>query len=153
MHPMRALLLLGFASCSAPSGGGGEVLPDPIALRDTIVAQFSRSADAWTRGDLDGFMADYARDSMTGFVTDGRVQHGFDRIRAGYAPRFAPGAKRDSLRFENFEVRPLAPKVALVTARYVLFRGDSTTSSGPFSLVMERRPDGWKILHDHTSSD
>jgi ketosteroid isomerase-like protein len=35
----------------------------------------------------------------------------------------------------------------------VLFRGDSTTSSGPFSLVMERRPDGWKILHDHTSSD
>ena len=79
------------------------------------------------------------------------MQHGFDRIRAGYAPRFAPGATRDSLRFENFEVRPLAPRVALVTARFVLFSGGSTTASGPVSLVMERRPDGWKILHDHTS--
>ncbi|MDH4132151.1 MAG: nuclear transport factor 2 family protein [Gemmatimonadota bacterium] len=153
MHPARALVLLVFTACSAPPGGSGEVLPDPIALRDTIIAQFSRSAEAWTRGDLDAFMADYVQDSLTGYVTGGRVQHGFDRIRAGYAPRFAPGATRDSLRFENFEVRPLAPRVALVTARFVLFSGGNTSASGPFSLVMERRPDGWKILHDHTSSD
>lgn len=32
-------------------------------------------------------------------------------------------------------------------------RDGRTTSSGSFTLVMERRPDGWKILHDHTSSD
>lgn len=47
----------------------------------------------------------------------------------------------------------LSPAVALVTARYVLHRDGRTTSSGPFTLVMERGPDGWKILHDHTSSD
>jgi beta-aspartyl-peptidase (threonine type) len=155
MHPTRVLFGFWIAACSASCGAGstGDALPDVVALRDTVIAQFSRSADAWTRGDLDAFMADYARDSLTGFVTGGRVQHGFDRIRAGYAPRFAPGAIRDSLRFENFEVRLLAPTVALVTARFVLFRGESTSASGPFSLVMERRPDGWKILHDHTSSD
>lgn len=32
-------------------------------------------------------------------------------------------------------------------------RDGRTTSSGSFTLVMERCPDGWKILHDHTSSD
>jgi ketosteroid isomerase-like protein len=47
----------------------------------------------------------------------------------------------------------LSPAVALVTARCVLHRDGRTTSSGPFTLVMERGPDGWKILHDHTSSD
>jgi ketosteroid isomerase-like protein len=40
-----------------------------------------------------------------------------------------------------------------VTARYVLYRNGETIASGPFTLVMERRPDGWKILHDHTSPD
>ena len=155
MHTARARFALCLALVSASCGAerADEALPDAVALRDTIIAQFSRSADAWTRGDLDAFMADYVQDSLTGFVTGGRVQHGYDRIRAGYAPRFAPGATRDSLRFENFEVRPLAPNVALVTARFVLFSGGSTSASGPFSLVMERRPDGWKILHDHTSSD
>jgi len=155
MLPVRALLAgcLAIFSASCAAERAGDALPDAVALRDTVIAQFSRSADAWTRGDLDLFMADYAQDSLTGFVTGGRVQHGFDRIRAGYAPRFAPGAIRDSLRFENFEVRLLAPTVALVTARFVLFRGESTSASGPFSLVMERRPDGWKILHDHTSRD
>ena len=155
MHTARARFALCLALVSASCGAerADEALPDAVALRDTIIAQFSRSADAWTRGDLDAFMADYVQDSLTGYVTGGRVQHGYDRIRAGYAPRFAPGATRDSLRFENFEVRPLAPNVALVTARFVLFSGGSTSASGPFSLVMERRPDGWKILHDHTSSD
>lgn len=127
--------------------------PDTARLRDSLAAQFARSAEAWNRGDLDAFVGDYASDSLTTFVAGGHVHQGFDWIRAHYAPRFAPGATRDSLRFEEFRVRPLAPGVALVTARFVLFRGSRTTASGPFTLVMERRSEGWKILHDHTSSD
>jgi hypothetical protein len=37
--------------------------------------------------------------------------------------------------------------------RFPRFRDGRLTASGPFTLVMERRPDGWKILHDLTSSD
>jgi ketosteroid isomerase-like protein len=43
--------------------------------------------------------------------------------------------------------------VALVTSRFVLARDGRTTASGPLTLIKERRPDGWKILHDQTSSD
>ena len=74
-------------------------------------------------------------------------------IRGVYAPRFAPGGKRDSLHFEELEVRPLSATLALVTARFILQRNGAITSSGPFTLVMESRPEGWKILHDHSSSD
>jgi uncharacterized protein (TIGR02246 family) len=125
----------------------------PADLVPTFVAQFDRAAADWNRGDLDGFMADYARDSLTGFVSAGRVERGYDWIRAHYAPRFADGAQRDSLRFENLQVRPLGRDFALVTARYVLARSGATVSSGPFTLVMQRQTDGWKIVHDHTSSD
>ncbi|HEU5171783.1 MAG TPA: nuclear transport factor 2 family protein [Gemmatimonadales bacterium] len=136
------------ASCrSAPAPAGRS------ALADTFTAQLARSAADWNRGALDGFMADYAREAATGFVAEGRVQRGYDFIRGRYAPLFAEGARRDSLRFENVEARPLGIDFALVTARYVLFRDGATVSSGPFTLVMQRRPDGWKILHDHTSSD
>jgi ketosteroid isomerase-like protein len=111
------------------------------------------SAGAWNRGDLDGFVSTYADDSATTFVSGGQVQRGFAWIRQNYAPRFAPGARRDSLRFERFVARPLGREFTMVTARYVLFRGDSVTSSGPFTLILRRQGTGWKIIHDHTSSD
>ncbi|MFN8652069.1 MAG: hypothetical protein U0133_09230 [Gemmatimonadales bacterium] len=43
--------------------------------------------------------------------------------------------------------------MALVTARDVLYRNGQITSSGPFSLVVAQRRDGWRIVHEHTSSD
>lgn len=112
-----------------------------------------RSAAAWNRGDLDAFMADYAADSLTSFVAGGRVHYGFAWIRDNYAPAFEPGARRDSLRFQDVAARPLGARHAVATARFVLFRADSVTASGPFTLVLERRGAEWKILHDHTSRD
>lgn len=142
------------AACRpAPPPSSPAPSTDPVALRQVLLAQFDRAAADWNRGDLAGFLADYARDSSTTFVDGYRARRGWAFIRDTYAPRFAPGARRDSLRFEEFEVRPLAPDVVLVTARFVLFRAGQTTASGPFTLVMERRADGWKILHDHSSSD
>ncbi len=98
-------------------------------------------------------MSDYAPESTTTYVDGRRSRAGFDFIRGVYAPRFAAGAQRDSLHFEEIEVRPLSPSLALVTARFILQRGSEITASGPFTLVMEQRPQGWKILHDHSSSD
>jgi ketosteroid isomerase-like protein len=98
-------------------------------------------------------MSDYAAESTTTYVDGRRARGGFDFIRGVYAPRFSAGAKRDSLSFEELEVRPLSATIALVTARFILQRQNQITASGPFTLVMERRPEGWKILHDHTSSD
>lgn len=144
--------VLAGTGCGHPAPAAAP-LPERTALTATLQAQFARSAADWNRGDLDGFVSDYAPDSGTTFIAAGHLRHGFAFIRENYAPRFAAGARRDSLRFEEFEVRPLSPSLALVTARYILFRNGETTASGPFTLVMESRPDGWKILHDHSSSD
>lgn len=152
----RALLpvvVLALACNKAPEPARVSALPSADSLAQVFKAQFDRSAVAWTQGDLDKFMADYAADSTTTFMAGRGPERGFDWIKAHYAPLFEPGAKRDSLRFESLVARPLAPGVALVTARFILFRNDTTTASGPFTLVMEERPEGWKILHDHTSPD
>jgi len=135
------------AACAAPR----VPLGDP---RTEIVAALTRSAADWNRGDLNGFMSDYANDSLTSYVSSGHVQYGwqalYDRYQANY---FAPGKSRDSLSFEEIRVRPLTMDLALATARFKLSRGDSVVASGPFTLVLQKRGERWLILHDHTSSD
>lgn len=142
----RPIVVLVLLACAAPRGAP----PDPTPA---INAMLAASAQAWNRGDLDAFISDYAADPVTSFVAGGRVHSGIAWIREHYAPRFAPGAQRDSLRFEALAVRPLGTDFALATARFVLFRGDSVTASGPFTLLLERRERMWKIIHDHTSRD
>ena len=133
------------AACATPPSA------DP---QTEIAALLSRSASDWNRGDLAGFMRDYAHDSLTSYVSAGHVMYGwqklFDRYQTTY---FGPGKSRDSLTFEEVHVRPLAPDLALCTARFRLLRRDSVTASGPFTLILQKRGARWQILHDHTSAD
>jgi uncharacterized protein (TIGR02246 family) len=155
---MRACIaVLAIAQLACRPAGHSSTAPvspaDRVGLTREIEALLDRAASDWNRGDLEGFLSDYAPESTTTFVDGRRAQHGLEFIRQNYARWFAPGARRDSLRFEELEARPLSPTLALVTARYVLQRNGVVSASGPFTLVMERRSQGWKILHDHSSSD
>src|SRR5437660_12022031 len=55
--------------CAAPQ----VRLGDPQA---EVAAMLARSAADWNAGELGGFMSDYARDSLTSYVTAGHVQYG-----------------------------------------------------------------------------
>jgi len=135
------------AACAVPKVPTGDPSRE-------IAAALARSAGDWNRGDLDGFMSDYAKDSTVSYVTGGHVQYGwqplYDRYRDTY---FAPGKSRDSLSFVELRVRPLTMDLAFATARFQLHRGDSLVASGPFTLILQKRGDRWQILHDHTSAD
>ena len=139
-----AALLL---ACSAPKVVSGNPQAE-------IAAMLERSAADWNHGDLAGFMGDYAKDSLTSYVSGGHVQYGWQKLYDRYQTTyFAPGKLRDSLTFDEVRVRPLTLDLALCTARFELRRGDSVTASGPFTLLLQKRGNRWQILHDHTSSD
>ena len=152
----NALALAALLLCACRPGPAVVVDPsptalDPVRLTEVLQLQFRDLTAAWNRGDLDAFMAAYAEDAT--FMDGYRPQRGNAWIRSQYGALFAPGAKRDSLALQEFTARPLSTTLALVTARYVLYQGSDTTARGPFTVVMEERTDGWKILHDHSSSD
>jgi ketosteroid isomerase-like protein len=149
---LTALLLVALLPTVACAPSGERTgMTDPAALHVAVDSLLSESEKSWNGGDLDGFLYWYKRGEETSFMGSAGPIHGWETIRSRYAPRFEPGAARDSLRFEDLQTRPLAPWLGLATARYVLFQGDSITSQGIFTLVLERTAEGWRIVHDHSS--
>ena len=136
------------ASAATTASGSAAA---PAAVRAEIARALAHGADAWNRGDLDAFMADYAPDTTTTYVGRRGLVRGRAAIRATYAPRFAPGVQRGTLRFEDLEVDSLAPDAAFAIATYVLTVGDSTIARGPTSLLFRRLGGRWLITRDHSS--
>ena len=59
------------------------------------------------------------------------------------------------LTFSELDVRPLADGVALMTGKFSLKRtaAGGGDASGRFTLIWKQTPAGWKIIHDHSSSN
>jgi beta-aspartyl-peptidase (threonine type) len=56
------------------------------------------------------------------------------------------------LDFSELEITPLGNDAALILGRWHLNR-DAGPVGGIFTLVARRFPEGWRIIHDHTSTD
>lgn len=144
---LLATLLLLSASCAARSPAGSS------DAASAIPAMLRASAEAWNRGDLESFLDDYLDSSETTFVGSD-VSFGVDEIRERYLRSYwRTGQPEGLLRFEDLHVRPLGTDHALARGRYVLTdRNGAEQGTGFFSLVLVRTSDGWRIIHDHSSS-
>lgn len=105
----------------------------------------------WNRQDLAGFMAGYARGDDTRFASGGDVTRGWQTVFDRYARRYQTAEAMGQLAFTDVEVTVLAPDSVLVFGRWQLERA-ADRPQGLFTLVFRRFPDGWRIVHDHTSS-
>ena len=121
----------------------------PPTEETALVQAIQATAEAWNRGDMDGFMAPYA-ESATYMTPAGLI--GVDAMRARYLAKYFTGAKPDQrLGFDQLEVRALGTGHALMTGRFTLAGGGKPEQTGRFSLTWIRTPAGWRILHDHSS--
>jgi len=106
---------------------------------------------AWNRGDIDAFMNGYARSASTVFVSEDQVQRGWDTVRDRYRAKYSDRAKMGTLRFSDIEVTIVSPDAAVVLGRWRLNRTNDEPH-GRFTLLFKRLPEGWRIVHDHTSA-
>lgn len=109
--------------------------------------------EAWNRHDLDGFMAGYWNSPDLTFFSGAKENHGWqaaiDRYRTTYG---APGKEMGKLEFSDLRIEMLSADSAFVRGKWLLTMSDKTTPHGLFTLVFRKFPDGWKIVHDHTSA-
>jgi uncharacterized protein (TIGR02246 family) len=129
-------------------GAAPQDSPNPAAeVQSVLRAQ----QDAWNRGDIDEFMNGYARSASTVFVSDGEVRRGWDTVRERYRQKYSDRTKMGTLAFSDLEVTMLSPDAAVVLGRWALKRA-TDEPHGRFTLILKRLPEGWRIVHDHTSA-
>lgn len=120
--------------------------------RDAVKAVLDAQMTAWNKGDLAGYMNGYAKVDWLVFTSGGKVRRGwqetYDTFHAKYAQNPAAMGK---LVFEILSVDAAGADGAVVLGNWILTNSPSD-GRGVFSVILERRPDGWKIIHDHTSS-
>ncbi len=109
--------------------------------------------EAWNRHDLEGFMAGYWNSPELTFFSEAKQKHGWqatiERYRAVYA---SPGREMGKLEFSSLRIEMLGPDAAFARGLWQLTMPDGKTPHGLFTLVFRKFPEGWKIVHDHTSA-
>ena len=117
--------------------------------KSAIITAMNNSAGDWNKGDLDSFMKMYT-DSSTMMYPTGPV--GLSAIRELYEKKYFDGkTPKQNLQYSELKVTMLGNNYALLTGKFTLSGNNLPERSGRYSLVMVRKKDGWKILHDHSS--
>jgi len=137
-----ALFLPGKTFARVADSGNSE-----HAIRDLLRQQVG----AWNRGDIDAFMNGYARSDTTTFVSGDDVHRGWNVVLKRYKAHYPDRARMGKLTFRDLEVHALSSDAAVATGRWHLQRSNDTPH-GRFTLILRRLPEGWRIVHDHTSS-
>lgn len=109
--------------------------------------------EAWNRHDLDAFMAGYWNSPELTFFSGAREMKGWqatlDRYRKTYQGQ---GKDMGKLEFSELNIQPLGSKAAFARGAWHLTMPDGKTPHGVFTLIFRKMPEGWKIVHDHTSA-
>jgi ketosteroid isomerase-like protein len=132
------------------------VAPFELAAAQTDTASEIRivlksQQDAWNRGDIDTFMNGYWRSENTLLVSGDEVTRGWQKVLDRYKKKYSDRAKTGTLTFSDLEITPLSNDSAVVLGSWELKRA-SDKPHGRFTLIFRRFPEGWKIVHDHTSA-
>lgn len=120
---------------------------DRAAITNVLNAQQA----AWNRGDVDAFLEGYWHSPDLTFSGTGGIARGWDGVLARYRKSYPDRDAMGRLEFSGLEFRFLGPDAALVLGHWHLTRAKGDIG-GVFSLVWQRFPEGWRIVHDHTSA-
>ena len=107
---------------------------------------------AWNRGDLDAFMQGYWKSPELKFFSGKDVTAGWEATLERYRKRYqSEGHEMGQLNFTDLEVKPLAGNTAWARGHWRVVT-KKETFEGLFTLLLRRMPQGWRIVHDHTST-
>jgi len=109
--------------------------------------------EAWNHHDLEAFMAGYWNSPELTFFSGAQETSGWQGALERYRKTYqGEGKEMGTLNLSSLRVEPLGIDAAFVRGAWRLTMSDGKTPHGLFTLVFRKFPDGWKIVHDHTST-
>jgi uncharacterized protein (TIGR02246 family) len=149
-HSLSAALLFAIIPVSI-AAQSSKVDKRDAGIIAAVRAVLDAQRDAWNRGDVEGYMDGYSRSADTVFVSGDNVTRGWQTVLDRYKNNYNSREKMGTLTFSDLEITPLGNDTALVLGRWQLQRANDEPH-GRFTLILRHAKQGWKIVHDHTSS-
>ena len=119
-----------------------------------IRAVLEKQVADWNAGRLEEFMVGYWRSPNLTFFSGGRKLSGWDATLERYRKTYqAEGKEMGKLKFSDLDIQLLGASAAVVRGRFELKMSDGKELGGLYTLVFRKFTSGWKIIHDHTSSN
>lgn len=120
------------------------------AIMHVLVSQ----VEAWNHGNLENYMEGYWRSPELTFFSGATVTKGWEPTLERYRQRYqANGKEMGHLDFQDLDIHLLERGSAVVTGKWQLSMSDGKRPHGLFTLIFSRLPEGWRIVHDHTSAE
>ena len=152
-HVLRIALTAALAFPLLPlSLDSRQSSPNTSSIDTAIRALLDQQQAAWNRGDVTVFMNGYWNSPELTFAGASGITRGWEPVMARYRKTYPDSAAMGHLDFSIIEIRLLGNDAALALGRWHLQR-DTDEPAGVFTLVLQRFPEGWRIIHDHTSAD
>jgi len=120
---------------------------DEERVKNVLTAQ----VESWSRGDIEGFMQGYWNSDSTVFNSGGNLERGYKEVLARYKKTYGTKEKMGRLEFSDLVIRKISPTSAVAMGVWKLHR-IKDQPWGRFTLIVEKKSEGWRITHDHTSS-
>jgi len=124
--------------------------PSKDSDREAILMLLTGQQKEWNRGNIRGFMDGYWNSAELTFAGTKEFARGWEPVLARYEKTYADQAAMGKLDFSELEIHRLGPAAALVLGKWHLQR-QAGDMGGIFTLVLKKFPEGWRIIHDHTT--
>jgi beta-aspartyl-peptidase (threonine type) len=118
-----------------------------------IESVLQAQVNAWNGGKLEKFMETYWNSPELTFFSGGNSLSGWQATLERYRNRYQQeGQDMGHLNFSDLKIVELSSDSGFVRGRFHLQRKGMEDATGLFTLILRRLPEGWKIIHDHTSA-
>lgn len=147
---LSVLLVLAAFGFDAGRAGQDKELGHKEAS-EAISAVLTAQQTAWNRGDITAFLEGYWKSPELTFSGTNGIVRGYEGVLERYQKSYPDKQAMGELRFSGLEIRMLCPDSAMVLGHWQLTRNLGDVG-GVFTLIFQRFPAGWRIIHDHTSA-
>lgn len=122
------------------------------ATQSEILQLLHKQVEDWNHGNIEGFMAGYWNSPDLTFYSGATVTRGWQPTLERYKKRYqGAGQEMGTLNFDDLDVTVVSGDTAMVRGRWRLEMKEGKKPQGVFTLLLRKFPEGWRIVHDHSS--